>query len=166
MRTVEDLCDRGFDAVSYGYWIAQLRKDAPEARTMTLAARDEFAQMMARLEHELGSREYFCETLSVADLAAICYVPSAGAMGLSMGAFPKLAQWTQRIRSVPAVAADGARLRKALASVHDIASELEGPDGKVHWRDSRLEWPIRRGFIDFVVREFRAGKMMFPPDAA
>jgi hypothetical protein len=29
-----------------------------------------------------------------------------------------------------------------------------------------LEWPIRRGFADFVIREFKAGKMMFPPDAA
>ena len=33
-------------------------------------------------------------------------------------------------------------------------------------RDSRIEWPIRRGFIDAVAREFHAGKMMFPPDGA
>ena len=36
----------------------------------------------------------------------------------------------------------------------------------VHWRDSRLEWPIRHGFVDLVAREFHAGKMMFPPDAS
>jgi glutathione S-transferase len=166
MRTIEDLCDRACDAVSYGYWIATARKDAPEANAMIEAARGEFAQILVRLEHYLGEREFFCGTLSVADLAAICYVPAAAAMSIPMKPYPRLAAWTRRMREVPAVAADAARLREALARVHDIASELEGPDGMIHWRDSRLEWPIRRGFADFVLRELRAGKMMFPPDAA
>lgn len=47
-----------------------------------------------------------------------------------------------------------------------LADEFEGPDGRIQWRDSRLEWPIRHGFIDLVAREFHAGKMMFPPDAS
>ena len=67
--------------------------------------------------------------------------------------------------AIPAAKADRDRLVAALAKVHDITSELEGPGGKVHWRDSRLEWPIRHGFLEFVAREFRAGKMMFPPEA-
>jgi len=47
-----------------------------------------------------------------------------------------------------------------------ILAEFEGPDGRIHWRDSRLEWPVRHGFIDLVAREFHAAKMMFPPDAS
>jgi glutathione S-transferase len=166
MRMIEDLCDRAFDAVSYGFWIATARKDAPESAAMRDAARDEFSQLLARLEQELGDREFFCGALSVADLAAICYVPSAGAMGLSMKPYPRLDAWTRRMRAIECVAADHQRLKTALAGAHDITTEFEGPDGKIHWRDSRLEWPIRRGFLDFVAREFKAGKMMFPPDAA
>jgi glutathione S-transferase len=166
MRMIEDLCDRAFDAVSYGYFIATARKDAPESAAMIDAARDEFSQLLARLEEELGAREFFCGAISVADLAAICYVPAAGAMRISMKAYPRLTAWTPRMRAVPSVAADLERLKSALAKVHDISTELEGPDGRIHWRDSRLEWPIRRGFLDFVAREFKAGKMMFPPDAA
>lgn len=165
MRTIEDLCDRAFDAVSYGFWIATARKDAPESPAMLAAAREEFSQLLAHLEHELGGREYFCGALSVADLAAICYVPAAGAMRISMNPYPRLAAWTLRMRTNRVVAADLERLKAAIANSHDITSEFEGPDGRIHWRDSRLEWPIRRGFIDFVRREFRAGKMMFPPDA-
>jgi len=165
MRMIEDLCDRAFDAVSYGFWMAAARTDAPESAAMTAASRDEFSQLLARLEGELAEREFFCGAMSVADLAAICYVPSAGAMRISMNAYPRLATWTLRMRAVASVAADLARLKSALAKAHDITSEFEGPDGKVHWRDSRLEWPIRRGFADFVIREFKAGKMMFPPDA-
>ncbi len=66
---------------------------------------------------------------------------------------------------MPAVEADLRRVAKAMTSMHDLKSEFEGPDGRVHWRDARLEWPLRHAFIDFVVREFRAGKMMFPPEA-
>jgi glutathione S-transferase len=166
MRSIEDLCDRAFDAVTYGYWMSMLRKDAPEATAMTEAARAEFSQLLARLEAELGERDFFCGNISVADLAAICYVPSAGAMKISLKPFPRLDAWTRRIRAVPAVAADRERLKSALAHGVDIASEFEGPDGRIHWRDSRLEWPVRHGFGDFVMREFKTGRMMFPPNAA
>ncbi|MDB5107473.1 MAG: Glutathione S-transferase domain [Candidatus Binatus sp.] len=166
MRAIEDLCDRAFDSVAYGYWIAVLRKDAPEAEAMTRAARDEFSNLLVVLERELGNRDFFCDKLSVADIAAICYVPSAPAMGIALKSFPRLGEWVRAMRALPVVAADGERLKHALAGMHDIASELEGPDGKVHWRDSRLEWPLRHGFFEFVMREFKANKMMFPPDAA
>lgn len=166
MRAIDDLCDRAFDAVTYGYWMSMLRKDEPESAAMTQAARAEFAALLARLEAELADRDFFCGAISVADLAAICYVPSAGAMQISMENSPRLAAWTRRMRAVPAVAADLERLKNALAHGAGIASEFEGPDGKIHWRDSRLEWPVRRGFGDFVMREFRAGRMMFPPNAA
>ena len=67
--------------------------------------------------------------------------------------------------AIPAVKSARDRLVAALSKVHDVTGELEGPDGKVHWRDSRLEWPICHGFLEFVAREFGAGKMMFPPEA-
>jgi glutathione S-transferase len=164
MRMIEDLCDRAFDAVGYGFWMAALRRSAPEAEAMTKAARDEFAQLLAKLEEALSDRDFFCGAISLADLSAICYVPSAPAMGIAMNAYPRLVKWMLRMRQVPAFAADNERIKKALSAMHDIASELEGPDGKIHWRDSRLEWPVRHGFVEFVAREFKTGKMMFPPD--
>jgi hypothetical protein len=70
------------------------------------------------------------------------------------------------MRKLPAVSADHERAAKAWQGSHNLAGEFEGPDGRIHWRDSRLEWPVRHGFIDAVAREFHAGKMLFPPDAA
>jgi glutathione S-transferase len=166
MRAIEDLCDRAFDAVSYGYWLAVVRAEAPESDAMRRAARDEFATLLTRLESELGERPYFCGELSVADLAAICYVPGAGAMEIELKQYPALSRWVERMRGIPAVCADFERVRGALSSLKDLKHEFEGPDGRVHWRDSRLEWPVRHGFIDLVAREFRAGKMMFPPNGA
>jgi len=164
MRQIEELCDRAFDSVSNGYWLAQARKGAPEAEAMTQAARAEFTQLLRTLDRELGEREFLCGALSIADLAAICYVPSARVMGIDLAEMLRLKAWTSRMSEIPAVKDDRRRLVKALAKAHDIASELEGPDGRIHWRDSRLEWPVRRGFVDLIAREFHAGKMMFPPE--
>ncbi|HVA67770.1 MAG TPA: glutathione S-transferase family protein [Candidatus Binataceae bacterium] len=167
MRTIEELCDRNFDAVLFGYFLATLRESAPEAPAMKDAAGKEFAQLLGRLERELGTRHFFCEgpTPTIADFAAICYVPAARALGIKLADFPALDAWCKRMRAMPIVQADGERLHEAMAH-QSIASEFEGPDGRIHWRDSRLEWPVRHGFIDFVAREFHAGKMMFPPDAS
>jgi len=121
--------------------------------------------LLQKLEGELGGSDFFCGALSIADLAAICHVPAARAMGIELGAMPRLKAWTNKMVSVPAVKGDRERLVRALAKVHDISSELVGPDGRIHWRDGRLEWPVRHGFIDFVTREFNGGRMMFPPRA-
>lgn len=166
MRAIEDLCDRTFDANVFGYFLAVVRSSASEAEAMKGAARAEFKALLARLEGELDGRGFFCAgALSLADLAAICYVPVAHAMRLRMSEFPRLASWEKRMRAIPLVAADLERARKAMAH-GDLASEFEGPDGRIHWRDSRLEWPLRHGLVDFIAREFHAGKMMFPPDAS
>lgn len=167
MRSIEDLCDRAMDGVSYGYWFGELHKEQPEGAAMKQQAATEFRALLNKLERELGGRGFFCGPLTIADLAAVCYVPAAPIMGIDLARFPRLATWLVRMREMPAVKADHARLREALLHSHgDIASELVGPDGRVHWRDSRLEWPIRHGFIEFIAREFKAGKMMFPPEAA
>jgi glutathione S-transferase len=167
MRRIEDLCDRTFDAIGFGYFLGVLRKEAPEAEAIKRAARTECQALLGVLEHELAAGgEYFCGAIGLADFAAICHVPIARAMEIGLDAFPLLAAWSDRMRRVPAIAADRARASKAWQGTHNIAAEFEGPDGRIHWRDSRIEWPIRHGFGDLVMREFHAGKMMFPPDAA
>jgi glutathione S-transferase len=166
MRMIEDLCDRSFDAVGFGYWLGVLRKEASESQAIKQAAAEELRQLLRVLERELGERNFLCGELSLADLAAICYVPGARTMGVNPGEFPRLQAWMERLRAVPAVVADHERIRKAMAELRSIADEFEGPDGRIHWRDSRVEWPVRHGFIDLVAREFHAGKMMFPPDAS
>ena len=139
MRQIEDLCDRACDAVTYGYWIAEARKSAPEAAAMSQASRAEFAELLQKLEGELGEGDFFCGSLSIADLTAICHVPAARAMGIDLGGKPRLKAWTTRMTAIPAVKGDRQRLVQALAKVHDISSELVGPDGRIHWRDSRLD---------------------------
>ena len=161
MRSIDDLCDRSFDAVTFGYFFGELRK-LPE---MQDAATSELRGLLGVLERELAGQDYFCGAISMADFAAVCHVPLAIVTKIRFKDFPRLGEWMKRMSAIPAVRDDHARLRKAVADAKGIAEEFQGPDGRVHWRDSRIEWPIRHGFIDAVVHEFREGKMMFPPDA-
>jgi glutathione S-transferase len=166
MRMIEDLCDRTFDAVGFGYFLGMLRNAAPEAPAIRAAAIDECRALLETFEGELGDRDFFCGEVSLADFTAICHAPLARAMKLDLSAMPRVRAWMDRMRKIPAVTADHDRASKAWAGAHNIAAEFEGPDGRIHWRDCRLEWPVRHGFIDLVAREFHAGKMMFPPKAS
>jgi glutathione S-transferase len=87
---IEDLCDPSFDAVGFGFWLAELRKEAPESQAMKRAAADELRQLLAVLEGELGESDFFCGEISLADLAAICYVPGAKTMGVHAAEFKRL----------------------------------------------------------------------------
>jgi glutathione S-transferase len=167
MRMIEDSCDRTFDAVGFGYFFGVLRKDAPESKPLQEAAKKECRQLMEKFGQELGDRPFFCgDNPSVADFAAITHVPMARTMQIDLSDLPSVNAWMQRMREIPAVAADRERASKAWQGSDNLAAEFEGPDGRIHWRDSRLEFPVRHGFIDMVAREFHSGKMMFPPDAA
>ena len=161
MRKIDDVCDRGFDAVSFGYFFGELRDNAAMKQTAVL----ELRALLEVLERELGGQNFFCGEVCMADFAAVCHVPLARVTGIGLNEFPQLAAWTARMREIPAVRSDHQRLTRAVAKTRGIADEFEGPDGRIHWRDSRLEWPIRHGFIDIVAREYHAGRMMFPPDA-
>ena len=76
-----------------------------------------------------------------------------------------VAAWEKRMRAIPAGGCRPRARAQGDGRGPDLADGVRGPDGCVHWRDSRLEWPVRHGFVDFIAREFHAGKMMFPPDA-
>jgi hypothetical protein len=128
---------------------------------MKQAAAEELHGLLYTLEGEVAHQDFFCGGLSLADLAAICYVPAAKLMGVQLDEFAGCglgligsSHTGRRSRSRAG--------QQGLSELRSIADEFEGPDGRVHWRDSRLEWPIRHGFIDLVAREFHAGKMMFP----
>lgn len=55
---------------------------------MKQAASEELRALLSVLERELGGRDFFCGELSLADFAAICYVPGAKTMSVSLGEFP------------------------------------------------------------------------------
>ncbi len=104
---------------------------------MKQAAAHELRSLLALLERELGGRNFLCGDLSLADLAASCYVPGAQTMGVKSSDFPQLQAWVDRMRRIPVVAADHERISKAMSELRSIADEFEGPDGRIHWRDSR-----------------------------
>ena len=83
MRKIDDLCDRSFDAVTFGYFFGELRSNP----AMKEAAVSEFRALFEILERELGGRNFFCGDLSMADFAAICHVPLLRVTGIGFTRF-------------------------------------------------------------------------------
>jgi glutathione S-transferase len=121
MRRIEDLCDRSFDAVTFGYFFGELRGIA----AMKEKAATEMRGLLELLKRELGDRSFFCGELSLADLAAVCHVPTARVTGVGLGDFPQLAAWLVRMRDIPAVSRNRQRLAGAVARARGLAAEFE-----------------------------------------
>jgi glutathione S-transferase len=88
---------------------------------MKQAVEDELRHLLAALERELGERNFFCGELSLADFAAVCYVPGARAMDVNTGEFPRLQGWMERMSRMPVVSADHERVTKALTKTPIVA---------------------------------------------
>ena len=69
----------------------------------------EFAQVADALEQSLGSKEYLCGRLTIADFALTPYAALADSCGLDFGPFPRAKSWLARMTARESV-------RKALAA--------------------------------------------------
>ena len=59
-----------------------------------------------------------------------------------------------------------ARSTAELVNGIEKASTIEDPlfdDGRLHWRDSRIEWMLRCGLCDWLASELAADRAFFSP---
>jgi glutathione S-transferase len=61
------------------------------------AGMDEFAVTASVLEQSLGSKEYLCGPLTIADFALAPYSALTASCGLDLGAYPKASAWLGRM---------------------------------------------------------------------
>jgi glutathione S-transferase len=117
----------------------------------------------ARLDAELGDREYFLGDLSLADLAVYPHLRGGQYLGIAVGDDrPRLKAWMERMKGRPAI-------RRALREMAQAFEQFRtDPDpffarGRVHWRAERLEWAVRFGLGPWILDEVAAGRAFFSP---
>ena len=69
----------------------------------------EFARVAAALDQSLGSKDYLCGRLTIADFALAPYAALTESCGLDFGPFPRAKRWLGRMTARESV-------RKALAA--------------------------------------------------
>ncbi len=170
VRMLEEVMDTHFEAINWGLseirWFRRAEGAAAEA--LTAAARRQTDGFYAWLERELGDRQWFNgETFGWGDLSVVPYLNGSVGHGHPPPAGSRLESWLARANARPSVArcvADIAALNAAGAAMTNVAELVEKGLFKREYRDHRLEWMIKSGGVEVVLKGLERDNIRFAPD--
>jgi glutathione S-transferase len=161
-RLIEDLADTRLDAAAYAVSIVEFGRGETQPAMHEAAGRD-FRRLYDELERLLDGQSYFCGEFSIADIAVLPHVLTAGFFGFAVDrvSHPALLRWLGRVQQRPSVERDNGDLMETLTRLQAEQRQAFDPY-RVQWRSDRLEWVIKNGFADWLVDEMKAGRVFFP----
>jgi glutathione S-transferase/RNA polymerase-associated protein len=172
VRMLEEVMDTHFEPINWAMgeinWFKRAEGDL--AQTLKQRAAGQTAGFFAWLERELGDRPWFNgEAFGWGDLAVVPYVNGARGVGHAPPAGAPLAAWLERANGRSSVMAtlDDIRAlnaRSANAGMPDVASLVERGLFKREYRDHRLEWMIKSGGVEVVLKGLERDNIRFTPD--
>lgn len=168
VRMLEEVMDTHFEAINWGLseirWFQ--RATGEQAERLTAAARTQTDGFFAWLETQLGGREWFNgDRFGWGDLSVVPYLNGSAGHGHPPREGSQLAAWLARANARPSVAACAADIAalNAGASMPNVAELVEKGLFKREYRDHRLEWMIKSGGIDVVVKGLERDNIRFAP---
>ena len=170
VRMLEEVMDTHFEAINWG--ISEIRwfrrAEGAQAEALFAAAKSQTEGFFSWLEKQLEGREWFNgEAFGWGDLSVVPYVNGSVGQGNPPAAGSKLAGWLARANARPSVAAcvaDIAALNADGATMPNVAELVEKGLFKREYRDHRLEWMIKSGGMDVVLKGLERENIRFTPD--
>jgi glutathione S-transferase len=162
-RHWERISDTLLDGIllNVSIWTWAERADT-RPREMEERARRDLESIYAALDRELTSTrlDYIVGDLSIADLALYPHLRSVRAMGFAIdpATHPRLAGWLERMNDLPICRDDVQRLKAFFANLDMSGFERR----KIFWRGDRLEWLLASGFHEWLAREIREDRVLWP----
>lgn len=166
-RTIEEVCDTHYEAITWGLSEIQnfRRAEGELADRLVARASDQLGRLNAWLDGQLGTHSYFGgETFGWADLCAAPFVQGAAGFGHGPAEGTALASWLDRVRTRPSVQASFQAAKEALVAMAQVARIVEAGQFKRQYRDHRLEWMIRSGGVDVVIAGLQNDNIRFNPE--
>jgi glutathione S-transferase/RNA polymerase-associated protein len=163
-RMIEEVMDTHFEAINWGLGeIGWFKRATGElAETLTANAARQTQGFYAWLEGKLGEADWLNgEAFGWADLSVAPYVGASISMGNCPPEGSGLSAWFTRAMGRPAVAQT---LREALAfdrASSNVAEMVAQGLFKREYRDHRLEWMIKSGGLEVVLKGLEAGNIRF-----
>jgi glutathione S-transferase/RNA polymerase-associated protein len=169
VRMLEEVMDTHFEAINWGLsevrWFR--RAEGERAQALFAAAKRQTDGFYAWLERQLGERPWFNGgTFGWGDLSVVPYLNGSVGHGHPPGEGSKLAAWLARANQRPSVAtcvADIAQLN-AGSSLPNVAELVEKGLFKREYRDHRLEWMIKSGGVEVVLKGLERDNIRFAPE--
>ena len=169
VRMLEEIMDTHYEAINWGLgevgWFK--RADGELAATLVANAKRQTEGFFAWLEGQLGKRTWFNgETFGWGDLSVAPYVGGSIALGFSPAADSNLDQWFDRVMQRPAANQTITEARAFKTADFNVADLVAQGLFKREYRDHRLEWMIKSGGLEVVLKGLQADNIRFAPDFA
>ena len=164
VRTIEDVMDTHFEAINWGLgeiaWFG--RATGELADNLRAAAADQTQGYFSWLENQLAGRAWFNGgTFGWGDLAVVPHVAASLASGNAPIKGSSLADWMTRALERPSVAQTVAEARAFDIGTSNVAELVAKGLFKREYRDHRLEWMIKSGGVEVVLKGLDAGNIRF-----
>jgi len=167
VRMIEEVMDTHFEAINWAMgeinWFRRVEGDAAEALKATASRQTQ--GFLAWLERQLGDRAWFNgPAFGWGDLSVVPYVASSAAMGFRAPEGSAVAAWLTRALARPSVAETIAEARGFSTEGSGVAEAVAAGLFKREYRDHRLEWMMKSGGVDIVLKGLEAGNIRFTGD--
>jgi glutathione S-transferase/RNA polymerase-associated protein len=167
MRMIEEVMDTHYEAINWGMgeinWFRRAEGDL--AATLVASAGAQTQRYLAWLEKQLGEAEWFNgPAFGWGDLSVVPYVAASAAMGFRAPEGSKVAAWLGRALARPSVATSVGEARNFRTADSGVAEAVASGAVKREYRDHRLEWMIKSGGLDVVLKGLEADNIRFTPD--
>jgi glutathione S-transferase len=168
VRMLEEVMDTHFEPINWG--LSELRwfkrAEGEKAQAIEAAAGRQLAGFFGWLERQLGAREWFNgETFGWGDLAVVPFLNGSVGQGHAPPEGSKLSAWLAKANARPSVAKTTAEIAAMArgAAMPDVAKLVEQGLFKREYRDHRLEWMIKSGGLDVVLKGLERDNIRFTP---
>jgi glutathione S-transferase len=167
VRMIEEVMDTHYEAINWAMgeinWFRRAEGELAEQLKATAARQTQ--GFLAWLERQLGTRPWFNgAAFGWGDLAVVPYVASSAAMGHRPAAGSAVAGWLERVLDRPSVAETVAESRSFNTQGSGVAEAVAAGLFKREYRDHRLEWMMKSGGVDIVLKGLEAGNIRFTAD--
>jgi glutathione S-transferase/RNA polymerase-associated protein len=169
VRMIEEVMDTHYEAINWAMgeinWFR--RAEGAFADELKATAARQTQGFLKWLEQQLGDRQWFNgASFGWGDLSVVPYVAASAGMGNRPPAGSALAAWLERVLARPSVAETNAEARGFNTEGSGVAEAVASGLFKREYRDHRLEWMMKSGGLDIVLKGLEAGNIRFTGDFA
>lgn len=164
VRMIEEVMDTHVEAIGWGLGELYFFNRADDALKQDMLAKTEsqLADYFSWLEKELADREWFTgHFFGWADLSVIPYLNAFAGFNLKPQPDTRLADWFTRANDRPSVILTEAESRASVTVMSGIEKAIEQGLFKRQYRDHRLEWMIKTGGLEVVLKGLKTGSIRF-----
>ncbi len=167
VRMIEEVMDTHFEAINWAMgeinWFR--RAEGELATSLKAKAAEQTQGFYTWLERQLGEREWFNGShFGWGDLSVIPFVGASASMGHRPDVGSSLNAWLTRTLARPSVTKTMDEARAFDGALTDVAGLVAKGLFKREYRDHRLEWMIKSGGLDVVLKGLQADNIRFAPD--